>query len=326
MKVTLPRKRVRSIDTAATYTRVLVVSAVALVAVGCATNKPQFRPKAKPVAKVEAPQPVVTYVEPKLAHKTEVKLAEVPVLQFMPVKGVTQNQVANNFGEYRNGGRTHKGIDIFVPVGRELLAVTSGYIERTSSKLGGNSIYLRGDNGLTYYYAHLSRYHPKARSGERVDGGMVIGYVGKTGNAKSTPAHLHFEIRKNGVPFNPYQTLRDPELVLTPNGKGTPVQYASYKTGAEERAIPSKNSGGEARNSANTTKLKVTKKSASIVAKKSTKKSSTKKLAAKKKLTKKQQLAAKKAAAKKKQVAKKTKATKKNYTAKNKRRGHGSQG
>ena len=323
MKVTLPLKRVRTFDTAATLRRVLVVSTLTLVAVGCAANKPKVRPQAKPTARVEAPQPVVTHVEPKPVHKTETKMAAVPELQFMPVKGVTQKQIANNFGEYRNGGRTHKGIDIFAPSGRELIAVISGYIERTSSKLGGNSIYLRGDNGLTYYYAHLSKYHPKARSGERVDGGMVIGYVGNTGNARSTPAHLHFEIRKNGVPFNPYYTLRDPDMVVTPNGAGTPVHHADHKTGATERPMPAKNSGGAARNSASVSKS-VTKKSGTIASKKS--KTSTKKLAAKKKLTKKQQLAAKKASAKKKQVAKRSKASKKNYTAKGKKRGHGSQG
>jgi peptidoglycan LD-endopeptidase LytH len=298
--------RARSFASIATFGRVLVVSTFAFFVAGCATNKPQ----ARTTAKVVVPEPAVTYTAPKPVHKTEVKMAAVPQVQFMPVKGVTQKQIANNFGDYRNGGRTHKGIDIFAPSGRELLAVTSGYIERTSSKLGGNSIYLRGDNGLTYYYAHLSRYHPKARSGERVDGGMVIGYVGNTGNARSTPAHLHFEIRKNGVPFNPYSTLRDPDLVVTPMGASTPVDYADNKAVEKTRPAPAKHSGGA---KANTTSSKVTKKAASI--------------ASKKKLTKKQQLAAKKAAVKKaspkkKQYAKKAKPGKKKYAAKGRRRGY----
>lgn len=324
MAVTLPVLRVRLLSVPA-FGRVLLVSTIALLAVGCATNQPQVRQA--PV--VVAPEPV-TYVEPAPVHKTETRMAAVPQLQFMPVKGVTQKQIRNNFGEHRNGGRTHKGIDIFAPSGRELLAVTSGYIERTSSKLGGNSVYLRGDNGLTYYYAHLSRYHPKARSGERVDGGMVIGYVGNTGNARSTPAHLHFEIRKNGVPFNPYYTLRDPDMVVTPLGSSTPVEYADYRGGATapDRVGPAKNSGGEARASASASSAKVTKKSAkksaSIASKKSSrsdskklaaKKSASKKKLAAKKSTSKKKLAARKAATKKKQYAKKAKPGKKKYAS-----------
>lgn len=329
MKVTLPEKRVRPYDRFAIFSRVLVVSTLTLVAVGCVTNKPQSRHQSRPTTRVEPPQPIVPSVEPKPVHKTEAKMAVVPQLQFMPVKGVTQKQIQNNFGDYRNGGRTHKGIDIFAPSGRDLIAVTSGYIERTSSKLGGNSIYLRGDNGLTYYYAHLSRYHPKARSGERVDGGMVIGYVGNTGNARSTPAHLHFEIRKNGVPFNPYYTLRDPDMVVTPMGSSTPVEYAEYRTGDP---APAKHSGGAARSS--TTASGVKKSSKSSISKSSIGKSkiaaarSSKpaKLAAKGKQKRKQQLAAKKGHGKKKQIANRSKATKKKYASKRNGRGHGSRG
>jgi peptidoglycan LD-endopeptidase LytH len=329
MEVTLPVARVRTVSITTTFSHVLVVAAFALFAVGCATNKPQTRSQYKSAAPVV---PQVTYTAPKPVHKTEAKLAEVPKLLFMPVKGVTQKQIANNFGDYRNGGRTHKGIDIFAPSGRELIATTSGYIERTSSKLGGNSIYLRGDNGLTYYYAHLSRYHPKAKSGDRVDGGMVIGYVGNTGNARSTPAHLHFEIRRQGVPFNPYSTLRDPDLVVTPLDGSTPVEYANYETDAQDRPMPAKNSGGAVRNS--TSVSKAAKKSASVASKKLTG-SSSKKLAAKKtkkqqlaakKAAQKQKLAAKKASSKKKQYAKKGKASKKKYASKRAGRGHGSRG
>jgi peptidoglycan LD-endopeptidase LytH len=324
MEVTLLNDRVRPFVSLATFCRVLVVSTFALFVASCATNKPQ----ARTAPKVVVPEPAVTYAAPKPAHKTEMKLAAAPQVLFMPVKGVTQKQIKNNFGDYRNGGRTHKGIDIFAPSGRELLAVTSGYLERTSSKLGGNSVYLRGDNGLTYYYAHLSRYHPKARSGERVDGGMVIGYVGNTGNARSTPAHLHFEIRKKGVPFNPYTTLRDPDLVITPIGASTPVDYAENKTPSDrssrtvtgiERPAPAKHSGGAARSSTSTA---TTKKSAPLSSIKAG--SAAKKLAAKQ--TKKQQLASKKAKlkanGKKKQYTNKAKPGKKKYAAKGRRRGY----
>jgi hypothetical protein len=328
------RSLIKSLKTSfITSGHVLVVAAFALVAGGCATNKPQGQAHAKPVAQVSIPDIPTEHAAPKPVHKTESGMAAAPQLQFMPVKGITQKQIKDNFGDYRNGGRTHKGIDIFAPSGRDLIAVTSVYIERTSSKLGGNAIYLRGDNGLTYYYAHLSRYHPKARSGERVDGGMVVGYVGNTGNAKYTPAHLHFEIRRNGVPFNPYSTLRDPDMVVTPMGSGTPVEYADYEAGSSARPAPAKNSGGAARNSTRIGGSKAVKKSASIASKKISAKKT--KNFASKKLTKKQQLAAKKAAKQKlaarksstkKQYAAKTKSSKKKYASKRSARGHGTRG
>jgi peptidoglycan LD-endopeptidase LytH len=330
MEVTLPILRVRPLASVFTFGHVLVVSAIAVLAAGCVTTKVQVRPA--PV--VVTPEPA-SYVEPKPVHKTEAKMAAVPQLQFMPVKGVTQKQIKDNFGEHRNGGRTHKGIDIFAPSGRELLAVTSGYVERTSSKLGGTSIYLRGDNGLTYYYAHLSKYHSKANSGDRVQGGQVVGYVGNTGNARYTPAHLHFEIRRQGIPFNPYYTLRDPDLVVTPLGASTPVEYAEYhkpSSGSETvtapvRVAPARNTGGAARVSTSAvTRAKTASKPTTLASKATKKSATTNKLAAKKERAKKKEMAVGKALKKRQQAAKKSARAKKKYAAKKNGRGHGSRG
>ena len=68
----------------------------------------------------------------------------------------------------------------------------------------GNTIIIGSGNGLTTLYAHASRLN--VRSGQPVRRGQYIGNVGSTG--WSTGPHLHFEVRRNGVPINPTRYLR----------------------------------------------------------------------------------------------------------------------
>jgi len=91
----------------------------------------------------------------------------------------------------------HEGTDIFAPQGTPLLAVVDGIVENVGvATLGGNKLWLRspGDN-WSYYYAHLSGYAPGIGNGVQVRKGDVVGYVGNTGNARTTPPHVHFETR-----------------------------------------------------------------------------------------------------------------------------------
>ncbi len=86
----------------------------------------------------------------------------------------------------------HTGTDFGAPAGTPVGAAIGGEIVQTSwGGAWGNHIIVRGDNGLYYLYAHLSR---KAVEGGRVNTGQTIGYVGSTGN--STGPHLHFEVQK----------------------------------------------------------------------------------------------------------------------------------
>lgn len=119
-----------------------------------------------------------------------------------PVSGPTA--FADTWGAPRPGDRRHLGVDFIGPRGTPLVAVVAGVATSGQNTLGGNVVYLAGDDGHRYYYAHLDRWGELGR----VRPGDVIGYMGDTGNAVGVP-HLHFEIRPGGGPnVNPYPTVR----------------------------------------------------------------------------------------------------------------------
>ena len=90
------------------------------------------------------------------------------------------------------------------PYGTPNVAVVSGGFETHHSGLGGLSIYFHGDDGNTYYYAHLSGVVGPDR---RVAQGEVIGLTGSSGDA--TIPHTHFEFHPGGGPaVNSYPLLR----------------------------------------------------------------------------------------------------------------------
>jgi murein DD-endopeptidase MepM/ murein hydrolase activator NlpD len=80
----------------------------------------------------------------------------------------------------------------------------SGSMSRNYSGRGGNSYFLHGDDGKTYFGAHLDSY---SGAEGHLPIGTVIGYVGTTGDAAGGPPHLHFEIHLGSAPTNPYPTL-----------------------------------------------------------------------------------------------------------------------
>ncbi|GMR02241.1 MAG: hypothetical protein BMS9Abin20_0569 [Acidimicrobiia bacterium] len=112
----------------------------------------------------------------------------------------------DTWGYPRSGGRTHKGTDIPAGYGSKLIAMRSGSIRLNSHPLGGRQVYVYGDDGITYYYAHLSGYPGGFRNGQRVSQGQVVGYVGSTGNATTNVLHLGMIV--GGRYVNPYPTVR----------------------------------------------------------------------------------------------------------------------
>lgn len=125
-----------------------------------------------------------------------------------PVAEVPGRRIISGFGAPRDGGaRSHQGIDIGAPRGTAALAADDGWIlSANENELGGRVIWMRGDSGVTLYYAHLDRQ--LVQGGERVARGDTIGEVGDTGNARGTTPHLHFEVRSGEAHFDPGPWIR----------------------------------------------------------------------------------------------------------------------
>ena len=103
----------------------------------------------------------------------------------------------------------HQGADIFADMGTPVVAVERGVVGRVGEvSLGGKRVWLVGESGTNYYYAHLSRFAAGLESGQFVEAGTVLGYVGNTGNAIGTPPHLHFQVHPDGGrAVNPHALL-----------------------------------------------------------------------------------------------------------------------
>jgi murein DD-endopeptidase MepM/ murein hydrolase activator NlpD len=136
----------------------------------------------------------------------------------IPVEGVKATDLVDTFTAARAGGRVHDALDIMAPEGTPVIAAAPGTVEKLffSNGGGGNTIYIRSDDGKwIYYYAHLQGYAPGLAEGQRVRQGQVIGRVGHTGNASAEGPHLHFAINRmapgqrwwEGDPINPYPLL-----------------------------------------------------------------------------------------------------------------------
>ena len=104
----------------------------------------------------------------------------------------------------------HQGTDIFATYGTPLIASENGVLSGIGvGSLGGNKLWVKGESGTEYYYAHLAAFAPGIVNGQPVRAGEVVGYVGDTGNARGTSPHLHFEIHPGGIgPVNPYPILK----------------------------------------------------------------------------------------------------------------------
>ena len=121
---------------------------------------------------------------------------------------------SDSFGAPRMMGSSyehaHRGTDILAPRNTPLLACERGIITRVGTDvLGGNKIWVKGESGTYYYYAHLESFAEGMVDGTVVAPGDVIGYVGTSGNASGGPPHVHFEIHPDGgAAVNPYPLLK----------------------------------------------------------------------------------------------------------------------
>ena len=130
--------------------------------------------------------------------------------QVLPAAGT---QISSGFGyrtdPFEGSPAFHAGLDFKGPTGAPIYSAARGRVAFVGRHAGyGNLVEIDHGNGLRTRYAHMSAF--RARAGQAVKAGQVIGAVGSTG--RSTGPHLHFEVRHNGQPVNPR-----PFLEVAPN-------------------------------------------------------------------------------------------------------------
>ncbi|MFH1850528.1 MAG: M23 family metallopeptidase [archaeon] len=164
--------------------------------------------------------------------------AEAPAIGGPYAGGITYplaggaGQPQKDFGNDRPNERDHEGNDLMAPAGTDVLAAAAGtVINMGCNQLGGNRIGITDENGVYYYYAHLSAYNVKLN--DKVRAGQVIGKVGTTigcqgacvddkwnkecndrcpnrlcGIAGQTAPHLHFAVYVNDMARDQYTALK----------------------------------------------------------------------------------------------------------------------
>lgn len=139
----------------------------------------------------------------EMIKNKEKLLAAIPAIQ--PVSNKDLNRIASGFG-YRSDPvykvtKFHAGLDFTAPQGTPIYATADGRVELAGFSDGGygNHVVINHGFGYETLYGHMVRV--KARAGQFVKRGEVIGWVGSTG--KSTGPHCHYEVHKNGTPIDP---------------------------------------------------------------------------------------------------------------------------
>ncbi|HVE95038.1 MAG TPA: peptidoglycan DD-metalloendopeptidase family protein [Acidimicrobiales bacterium] len=128
-----------------------------------------------------------------------------PVRYVFPVAGPSS---------YGPGHHDYPATDVFAAIGTPVVANVRAEVLRLSRAevgLGGVTVTLRGEDGWRYYYAHLAAVHPAIQAGQVVEPGQLLGTSGNTGNARTTPPHLHFGISRTGSAagqMDPYPYLQ----------------------------------------------------------------------------------------------------------------------
>jgi murein DD-endopeptidase MepM/ murein hydrolase activator NlpD len=145
-----------------------------------------------------------SFVEITTMVKNKEKLLRaIPAIQ--PISNKNMKRVASGFG-YRidplyKDFRLHAGLDFSAPTGTPIYATSDGVVQQAgfSTDGYGNKVVINHGYGFQTLYAHMVRV--KAKAGQSVKRGEVIGYVGSTG--KSTGSHLHYEVIKRGAKVDP---------------------------------------------------------------------------------------------------------------------------
>jgi murein DD-endopeptidase MepM/ murein hydrolase activator NlpD len=139
----------------------------------------------------------------QMVKAKEKMLTAIPAIQ--PISNKTLEKLASGFG-YRidpiyKTPKMHTGLDFAAAQGTPIYATGDGVVNEAGYDDGGygNHIIINHGYGYQTLYGHMVKI--KARRGERVQRGQVVGWVGNTG--KSTGPHCHYEVIKNGNKINP---------------------------------------------------------------------------------------------------------------------------
>jgi len=138
----------------------------------------------------------------KFFENQSVKLAFTPSIA--PTKGYLSSPFGWRDDPFTQKRTFHYGIDIATQSGNPVAATADGIVVAVKTeKIGGKTILISHRFGYQSVYCHLSKF--LVRSGQKIKRGDVIGLVGRTGKARGP--HVHYEIRVNNKPVNPYYYL-----------------------------------------------------------------------------------------------------------------------
>jgi murein DD-endopeptidase MepM/ murein hydrolase activator NlpD len=139
----------------------------------------------------------------KMVNNKEKLLAAIPAI--LPVSDKDLTRIASGFGTRIDPvykvPKFHAGLDFAAPIGTPIYATADGVVTEAGYNEGGygNRVVINHGFGYETLYGHM--YRVKAKRGQRVKRGEVIGYTGSTG--KSTGPHCHYEVHRNGNPVDP---------------------------------------------------------------------------------------------------------------------------
>lgn len=210
LKVMLSDTSFTKDKTLSTYMTVLIpeiASTMAQREVGIGkflVESPNFLNSISNSSKIELKPPQVERAEEGITLK-DGKLT-MPKSLPLPVRGTITSNFGFRIDPIDGKRRHHNGIDIAVPEGTDIRPVISGKVIYSGYSKGyGNCVIIEHEDGVQTLYAHNSKNLVK--TGDVVTPDTVIALSGSTG--RTTGPHLHFEVRKNGKPINPYALLNN---------------------------------------------------------------------------------------------------------------------
>ena len=122
-----------------------------------------------------------------------------------PVEGHVTGSFGERIDPFNGEGAFHSGVDISTGFGTPVIAPADGTVVFADFLGGyGRAIMIDHGHGITTRFGHLANFAVIA--GQKIQRGDTIGYVGLSG--RSTGPHLHYEVRINDTPVNPYKYLR----------------------------------------------------------------------------------------------------------------------